>query len=109
MVRLLCCCWGRSRGSDSRVAFPPTGSIREIPNIPLHLKDIFMTAWEIDPKIVVDMAADRGPFIDQTQSMSLTISLPNPDIMVRVSVQHRPQSLNRARSWNCRCMRGDVA
>ncbi len=45
-----------------------------------------MTAWEIDPKVVVDMAADRGPFIDQTQSMSLTVTVPNPELLVRVPI-----------------------
>ena len=42
-----------------------------------------MTAWELDPKVVVDLAADRAPFIDQTQSMSLNVSNPTADSMVR--------------------------
>ncbi len=93
--------------SDCRVSFPCPGSIRDIPSIPLHVKDVFMTAWEIDPKIIVDMAADRGPFIDQTQSMSLTVSVPNPVLMVRdysmpnLFSDHGP-------SWTCRCTPGGV-
>lgn len=42
-----------------------------------------MTAWELDPKVIVDLAADRAPFIDQTQSMSLSISNPTAELMVR--------------------------
>ncbi|TFK81335.1 ribonucleoside diphosphate reductase large subunit, rr1, partial [Polyporus arcularius HHB13444] len=75
-----------SRGlwtEDIRVAILRRhGSIRDIPDIPLHLKDMFMTAWEIDPKIVIDMAADRGPFIDQAQSMSLTVAVPTSAILL---------------------------
>ncbi|RDX47464.1 alpha subunit of ribonucleoside-diphosphate reductase [Lentinus brumalis] len=58
------------------------GSVQDIPSIPLHLKELFMTAWELDPKVVIDMAADRGPFIDQTQSMSLAVAAPTPALLL---------------------------
>jgi len=47
------------------------GSIQNIPEIPTGLKEIFKTVWEIKQKDVIDLAADRGAFIDQTQSMNI--------------------------------------
>jgi ribonucleoside-diphosphate reductase subunit M1 len=46
------------------------GSIQEIEGIPQDLKDMYKTAYEIDPKIILQMAADRSPFIDQSQSLN---------------------------------------
>lgn len=50
------------------------GSIANIPGIPQPIKDIYRTVWEIDQKSIVEMAAERGPFIDQTQSMNIFIA-----------------------------------
>ncbi len=61
------------------------GSVRDIAELPLYVKELFMTAWEIDPKVVIDMAVDRAPFIDQTQSMSLSVPNPTSDILVRIA------------------------
>ena len=47
------------------------GSIQTIPNIPQHLKELYKTVWEISQKAVIDMAADRGAFICQSQSLNL--------------------------------------
>ena len=47
------------------------GSVQNVPEIPVHLKEIFKTVWEIKQRDVIDMAADRGAFIDQTQSMNI--------------------------------------
>lgn len=47
------------------------GSIQTIANIPDDLKEIYKTVWEMSQKVIIDMAADRGPFIDQSQSMNL--------------------------------------
>ena len=52
------------------------GSVQNIPNFPDDLKEIYKTVWETSQRIVIDMAADRGPFIDQTQSMNLWLSNP---------------------------------
>ena len=52
------------------------GSIANIPEIPESLKKIYRTVWEISQKTVIDMAADRAPFIDQTQSMNLWLANP---------------------------------
>jgi ribonucleoside-diphosphate reductase alpha chain len=53
------------------------GSIQNIPEIPTNLKEIFKTVYEIKQRDVIDMAADRGAFIDQTQSMNIFMDSPN--------------------------------
>lgn len=47
------------------------GSIQGIPGIPDHIKQMYKTTWEIKQKNVIDMAADRGAYIDQSQSMNI--------------------------------------
>lgn len=47
------------------------GSIQNIAGIPQDLKDLYKTVWEISQKVIIDMAADRGAYIDQSQSMNL--------------------------------------
>ena len=53
------------------------GSVQNIPEIPDSLKSIYKTVWEISMKDIQQMAADRGAFIDQSQSMNLWIKDPN--------------------------------
>jgi len=53
------------------------GSVQNIPEIPTNLKEVFKTVYEIKQKDVIDMAADRGAFIDQTQSMNIFMDSPN--------------------------------
>lgn len=47
------------------------GSIQPIDEIPQDLKDLYKTVWEIKQKRVIEMAADRGAFIDQSQSLNI--------------------------------------
>jgi len=47
------------------------GSVQNIPEIPDNLKEIYKTVWEYKQKDLIDMAADRGPFIDQSQSFNV--------------------------------------
>jgi ribonucleoside-diphosphate reductase alpha subunit len=49
------------------------GSVQSIDCIPDELKLIYKTVWEIKQKTIIDMAADRGAFIDQSQSLNLFI------------------------------------
>lgn len=49
------------------------GSIQDIPEIPDVLKGIYKTAWEMSQKIIIDHAAERAPFICQSQSMNLFV------------------------------------
>jgi ribonucleoside-diphosphate reductase alpha chain len=53
------------------------GSIQEIPEIPQNIKDLYRTVWEIPQRALIDMAADRGAFICQSQSLNLFVSSPN--------------------------------
>ena len=52
------------------------GSIQNIVDIPEDIKKLYKTVWEISQKCVIDMAADRGRFIDQSQSMNLFMESP---------------------------------
>jgi ribonucleoside-diphosphate reductase alpha chain len=47
------------------------GSIQNIPGIPQDLKNLYKTVWEISQKAIIDMAADRGAYICQSQSLNL--------------------------------------
>jgi ribonucleoside-diphosphate reductase alpha chain len=53
------------------------GSVQNIPNIPQHIKDLYKTVWEIKQKTIIDMAADRGAYICQSQSLNLHVQNPN--------------------------------
>lgn len=53
------------------------GSVQNIPEVPTSVKEIFKTVYEIKQRDVIDMAADRGAFIDQTQSMNIFMDTPN--------------------------------
>jgi ribonucleotide reductase alpha subunit len=55
------------------------GSVANIDCIPNRLKELYKTVWEIKMKDIIDMAADRGKFIDQSQSMNLFIADPTVD------------------------------
>ena len=47
------------------------GSIQKIDEIPENIKELYKTAWEISQKEILDMAADRGAYIDQSQSLNI--------------------------------------
>ena len=53
------------------------GSVQAIPEIPIHLKMLYRTSWEIKQRALIDMAADRGAFIDQSQSFNVFVQDPN--------------------------------
>jgi ribonucleoside-diphosphate reductase alpha subunit len=52
------------------------GSIQNVRGIPDDLKALYKTAWELSMKLVIDMAADRGAYVCQTQSMNLFVAEP---------------------------------
>lgn len=52
------------------------GSIQHLPNVPQELKDLYKTVWEISQKKIIDLAADRAAFIDQSQSLNIHIKAP---------------------------------
>ncbi len=47
------------------------GSVQEIDEIPDNLKALYKTAWEISQKVIIEMSADRGAYIDQSQSLNI--------------------------------------
>jgi len=49
------------------------GSVQNIPRIPQHIKDLYKTVWEISQRTIIDMAADRGAYICQSQSLNLHV------------------------------------
>jgi ribonucleoside-diphosphate reductase alpha chain len=53
------------------------GSVQHIEGVPENLKAIYKTVWEISMRDILDMAADRGVFIDQSQSLNLFMEAPN--------------------------------
>ncbi len=53
------------------------GSIQSIDEIPQNIKDIYKTVWEIKQRNIIDMAADRGAYICQSQSLNLFVDTPS--------------------------------
>lgn len=53
------------------------GSVQPIPEIPQNIKDIYKTVWEISQKAIIDMSADRGAYICQSQSLNIHLKDPN--------------------------------
>jgi ribonucleoside-diphosphate reductase alpha chain len=52
------------------------GSIQNIPEIPSELKELYKTAWEIKQKSLIQLAIDRAPYIDQSQSLNVFMEKP---------------------------------
>lgn len=57
------------------------GSIQDIKEIPENLKTLFKTVWELPQKVLIDLAAGRGAFIDQSQSLNLFIENPSVGVL----------------------------
>ena len=53
------------------------GSVQDFDEIPQDLKDLYKTVWEISQKAIIDLAADRGAYICQSQSLNLFVESPN--------------------------------
>lgn len=53
------------------------GSVSGLPQIPAHIQHVFKTVWEIKQKTLIDMAADRGPYVCQSQSLNLFLADPD--------------------------------
>lgn len=53
------------------------GSVQNIPGIPTEIKELYKTVWEIKQRTLIDMAAERGAFICQSQSLNLFVAEPN--------------------------------
>ncbi len=73
------------------------GSIQEIPEIPLDIKELYKTVWEIPQKVLVDYSIDRGAFIDQTQSLNIFMAHPTH---AKLSSMHLYSWKNGAKTSN---------
>ncbi|XP_022908057.2 ribonucleoside-diphosphate reductase large subunit [Onthophagus taurus] len=60
------------------------GSIQNIPQIPDDLKEIYKTVWEISNKCIINQAAARGAFIDQSQSLNLYVAKPTYSVLTSI-------------------------
>lgn len=67
------------------------GSIQNIDGIPVYLKAIYKTAWELKQKVLVDMARDRGFYICQSQSLNLFFERPDYETLSKAHLY----------SWKC--------
>jgi ribonucleoside-diphosphate reductase alpha chain len=68
---------GMWNGSIKDKIITANGSIQDIAEIPADLKELYKTVWEIKMRNIIDMAADRGAYICQSQSLNLFINAPN--------------------------------
>ncbi|MDY7233302.1 ribonucleoside-diphosphate reductase subunit alpha [Hyalangium rubrum] len=66
--------WNESMRSRLKLS---EGSVQELTELPAELRAIYRTAWELPMRSLIDMAADRGAFIDQSQSLNLFVEAPN--------------------------------
>ena len=53
------------------------GSVQKIDAIPKHLQDVYKTVWEVPQRVILDLAADRSPYICQSQSLNVHIADPS--------------------------------
>lgn len=65
--------------------FAFNGSIQNIDSIPENIKELYKTVWEIKQRDIIDLAADRGPYICQTQSLNLFLADPT---MAKITSMH---------------------
>ena len=66
--------WTESMRNRIKVA---EGSVQGVEEIPEEVRHVYRTAWEIPMRSLIDMAADRGAYLDQSQSLNLFIESPN--------------------------------
>jgi len=66
--------WNESTRAKLKLA---EGSVQGLQEVPETLRTLYRTAWEVPMRALIDMAAERGAFIDQSQSLNLFIESPN--------------------------------
>ncbi|AGR56889.1 rr1 [Hemileuca sp. nucleopolyhedrovirus] len=60
------------------------GSIQNIATIPRHIRDLYKTVWEMKSKNLINMAIDRGAFIDQSQSFNIFLAKPTYALLTSI-------------------------
>ncbi|HEY3938456.1 MAG TPA: ribonucleoside-diphosphate reductase subunit alpha, partial [Bryobacteraceae bacterium] len=66
--------WNEDLRSGLKIA---EGSVQGIKAIPVELRELYRTVWEIPMRSLIDMAAERGAYIDQSQSLNLFLESPS--------------------------------
>ena len=84
------------------------GSVANIESIPPRLKDLYKTVWEIKMKNIIDMAVDRGKFVDQSQSLNLFIADPTADKLTAMHFYAWKQGLKVRMSIQNVCTNGRI-
>jgi ribonucleoside-diphosphate reductase subunit M1 len=79
------------------------GSIANIATIPPFMKELYKTVWEIKMKDIIDMAADRGKFIDQSQSLNLFLAEPTLDKLTAMHFYAWKKGLKVTQLGFCLC------
>jgi len=62
------------------------GSVQEIDEIPKELKDLYKTAFEVKQKVMLNLAIDRSPYIDQMQSLNIFVSEPEDSVLSSIQM-----------------------
>ena len=62
------------------------GSVQNIHNVPTHLKELYKTAYEIRPRTILQMAADRAVWVDQSQSLNIFLDKPTTKVLSAVAM-----------------------
>ncbi len=65
--------WTEQLRSDIKQA---EGSIQHLEVLPAGLRELYRTAWELPQRALIDLAAARGPYVDQSQSLNLFMAAP---------------------------------
>ena len=73
------------------------GSIQEIEEIPDNIRELYKTVWEMKQKALIDLSADRSPFICQTQSLNLFLKSPT---YKNLSAMRFYSWKKRIKNWN---------
>ena len=70
------------------------GSVQNMKNLPSEIRKVFKTSWDIKQKTIIEMAADRGRFICQSQSLNIHLKNPTPQLLTKVHFYgwKRPQN-----------------
>ena len=84
LVRLLCekGMWNENMRNEITKG---KGSIQHINSIPTEIREVYKTVWEISQKTIIDLYADRGAYMDQTQSMNIYMNDPT---FVKMNAMH---------------------
>ena len=60
------------------------GSVQNMKTLPEEIRKVFKTSWDIKQKTIIEMAADRGRFICQSQSLNIHLKNPTPQLLTKV-------------------------